>query len=160
MTLRSHAGEGETWQEARAAELDAITERLLTLVERDAEIYERVVAARELDEGPERTQALDKALRAALDTPTEMMEACLGGLRIALRGAEAGVPKHLACDCLAGTQALWVGVEDAFLMVRDNAGLMEGDEDTRLLLENAGAMRVEAAKLLVKVRGFTEGRAG
>jgi formiminotetrahydrofolate cyclodeaminase len=157
MTLRFAEGETAVWQTGRADELEGIAERLCDLVERDAGIYAKVGAAKELETG--RDEALQKAFRGALETPAEMMEACLGGLRLSLAGARAEMPAHLRCDCLAGAHALWAALEDAYLMVRENAGFVERDEDVAVLLAGADAMRLEAAKLLVLVRGATTAEA-
>ena len=153
MTLRFAEGERAVWQTGRADELGAIAERLCDLVDRDAGIYDKVVAAKAETEG--REEALEKAFRNALETPAEMMEACLGGLRLALVGAEGEMPAHLRCDCLAGAHALWAALEDAYLMVTENAGFVARDADVEALLAGAAAMRVEAAKLLGRVRGAT-----
>src|SRR5262245_31769597 len=120
MTLRFAEGEGQAWQQGRGDELEAIALRLCDLVERDAAIYDKVVAAKGMPEGELRSAALERAFRDALETPIEMMEACLGGLRIAAAGVALGVPAHLACDCLAGAHALSAALEDAYLMVREN----------------------------------------
>jgi glutamate formiminotransferase/formiminotetrahydrofolate cyclodeaminase len=158
MTLRFAEGESAAWQAGRADELQAAAERLCDLVERDAGVYDRVVAAKELAAGPERDAALAKAMRNALETPAEMMEACLGGLRLAAAGADAGMPAHLRCDCLAAAHALWAGLEDAYLMVHENAAFAGDDDPDEVagLLAGADAMRREAAKLLVAVRGATQ----
>jgi len=153
MTLRFAEGETAVWQAGRADELAEIAERLCDLVERDAGIYAKVGAAKELAEG--REEALERAFRNALETPAEMMEACLGGLRLAVAGAQAEMPAHLRCDCLAGAHALWAALEDAYLMVRENAGFVTADADVDALLAGAEAMRREASKLLVAVRHAT-----
>jgi len=156
MTLRYAEGEGQAWQAGRGDELEALSQRLCDLVERDAAIYDKVAAARELPAGAARSGAMEKALREALETPLEMMEACLGALRIAVAGSALGVPQHLACDTLAGAQALWVALEDACLMVRENAGGVPVDQDSEALVAGAEAMRLEAARLLREVRGHAE----
>jgi formiminotetrahydrofolate cyclodeaminase len=153
MTLRFAEGEAAVWQVGRADELAEIAERLCDLVERDAGIYDKVVAAKELGAG--REEALARALRNALLTPVEMMEACLGGLRLAVQGAQVAMPAHLRCDCLAGAHGLWAALEAAYLMVRENAGAAGADADVDALLAGAEAMRREAAKLLVGVRRAT-----
>ncbi len=154
MTLRLAGGEREVYQRGRADELDQVRDRLLELVERDAAAYDRVAAARDLPEG-EREPALAEAFRGALETPVEVMEECLAGLRLAAAGG-GGVDPHLACDCLAGAHALWAGLEDAYLMVRENAGFL-GDRDfVAAHVGPADAMRKEAAKRLVEVRGAAE----
>lgn len=158
MTLRFEDGEASVWQAGRADELEAIAERLCDLVERDAGVYDKVIAAKARPEDdPERDAALDKAFRVALDTPAEMMDACLGGLRLAASGAEQGMPDHLRCDCLAGAHALWAGFEDAYLMVQENAASLTSVDqaDVAALVRAADTMRVEASKLLVRVRGLT-----
>jgi glutamate formiminotransferase/formiminotetrahydrofolate cyclodeaminase len=157
MTLRFAEGEGQAWQQGRGDELEAIALRLCDLVERDAAIYDRVVAAKALPEGEPAARALERAFREALETPIEMMEACLGALRIASAGASLGVPAHLACDCLAGAHALSAALEDAYLMVRENAGCLGAGEEVAALLSAAEAMRAEAARQVQSVRLSAEG---
>jgi len=153
MTLRYAEGEGQAWQQGRGDELEALALRLCDLVERDAAIYDKVVAAKALapDDAGARAQ-LERAFRDALETPIEMMEACLGGLRLAAAGASQGVPAHLVCDCLAGAEALSTALEDAYLMVRENAGSMAGGMEVEALVLAAGSMRAEGQGLLAALR--------
>ena len=160
MTLRHVDGETAPWQAGRADELAQIAERLCDLVERDAAVYDKVVAARSRPASdPERAAALEKAYRNALETPTEMMEGCLAGLRLAAAGAPEGLPHTLLVDCLAGAHALRAGFEAAFLMVRDNAVLLEAEvgaaDDARVLVEDAHTMRSEADRLVAAVEEAT-----
>ena len=156
MTLRYATGDCQVWQEGRADELESLAERLCDLVDRDAGVYDKVTAARALEPGEERETALEKALAAALETPMEIMEACLAGLRLASAGAGEGIPGHLGVDCLAGAHALWAGLEDAYLMVRENAGCLSDPASAEELVRAADGLRKEAAKLLVAVRGQAE----
>lgn len=153
MTLRYAEGEGQAWQQGRADELEALALRLCDLVERDAAVYDKVVAAKALPEDDPGARAqLERAFRDALETPIEMMEACLGGLRLASAGASLGVPAHLACDCLAGAEALAAALEDAYLMVRENAGCLTAGPEVEALVAASAAMRAEAARLLAPLR--------
>lgn len=158
MTLRYSSGEGQAWQEGRAKELDTLSERLCDLVERDAGVYDKVARAKELPAGDERDRALDKAYRGALETPIEIMEACLGGLRIAAAGAPQGVPDYLSVDCLAGAQALEAGLGCALLMVRENSTFVDDDAFTGEILAAADVMSQEALALVAAVRADVEGR--
>ncbi len=149
MTLRYAEGEWGPWQEGRAAELEALALRLCDLVERDAAVYDKVVAAKAGGDAP----GLEKALREALETPLEMMEASLSGLRLAAAGAPQGLPAHLRCDCLAAARALSTALDAAHLMIRENAGGLARDAELGQLLAAADAVAAEA-------RGLVHGLAG
>jgi formiminotetrahydrofolate cyclodeaminase len=149
MTLRYAEGEWRPWQEGRAAELEALALRLCDLVERDSAVYDKVVAAKAAGGA----QALEKALREALETPLEMMEASLGGLRLTAAGAPQGLPAYLRCDCLAAARALATALEAAHLMIRENAGGVTRDAELEHLLAAADAVAAEA-------RGLVQGLAG
>ena len=160
MAFRSAAGErpplGGTlsnFQAARAEELDELRGRALDLVDRDAAALEALLAS---PAGEERRTAL----RGALEAPFETMEVALAALRVTAAGAP-DVDAAFQPDCLSAAHALWAGLEDAYLIVRANAEALDEDgvaerPEVAERIRVADAMRKEAAKLLVEVRGAAE----
>lgn len=167
MAFRSAGGErpppgGTTssiFQAARAEELDELRDRALDLVDRDAAALGALLAS---PAGEERRTAL----HGALEAPFETMEVALAALRVTAAGAP-DVDAALQPDSLSAAHALWAGLEDAYLIVRANAEALDEDgvaerpevaERIRAAerISVADAMRKEAAKLLVEVRGAAE----
>lgn len=151
MALRFTAGEQEIYQAGRAESLDALRDQALELVDRDAVAFARVVESASAGGG----EALQEALRGALEVPFEVMETALACLRLAAAGAPAA-PAELTADTLCGAHALWAGLENAYLMVRANAERIEDAAYAEDHMGSADAMRKEAARLLVEVRGAHE----
>lgn len=151
MALRFTTGEQEIYQKGRAEALDGLRERAVGLVDRDAVCFAAVVEAASAGGG----EALQTALRGALEPAFETMEVCLAALRLAAVGAPES-PPELTADCLCGAHSLWAGLEDAYLLVRVNADRIEDAAFVEDHMGAADAMRKEAAKLLVEVRGAAE----
>lgn len=116
VSMASTGGEGEgagtsdqaPYAEGRASELGALRRRLLELVDEDAAAYAAWIAARAAPEGD--AAALDKARRAAVGVPVEVMEQALAALRIAAAGAP-GVRAGRRTDLRVGARALRAAVE-------------------------------------------------
>jgi len=101
-----------------AARLHPLRDRLLELVDRDSEAYNQVMTALRVAKGTEadntaRKQAIDRATRAATDTPLDTMRACQQALRgavvVATNGnrrttSDVGVAVELLMAALRGAR--------------------------------------------------------
>jgi len=101
-----------------AARLHPLRDRLLELVDRDSEVYNQVMTALRVAKGTEadntaRKQAIDRATRAATDTPLDTMRACQQALRgavvVATNGnrrttSDVGVAVELLMAALRGAR--------------------------------------------------------
>jgi formiminotetrahydrofolate cyclodeaminase len=135
----------------RAAALDALRLRGLELVDLDSDSYDAVTAAFGLPkaddaEKAQRIEAIQRALRGALDVPLETMRAALAALRIASEGAP-DINKNLASDCATGSWCLWSAAEAGALNVRINAASLTDRELARSRLSECDRIQREAAAL-------------
>ncbi|MEY2784922.1 MAG: hypothetical protein RL277_1129 [Planctomycetota bacterium] len=129
MALRFTSGERyaavQTSAARHASELDRLRARLSPLIDADSQAYDRVSAARKLpkntdDEKAARTQAVQHALKGALEVPLETMGCALQALELMAPLASVINP-NLASDCVSGSWCLRTAVESAYLNVRINA---------------------------------------
>jgi formiminotetrahydrofolate cyclodeaminase len=103
--------------EAAATRSEALALALETLIERDADAYDAVVAAYRLPKGTDdekagRSARIQAALKTAIDTPIEVMRACAAGiaevpLLLAMGNANA------ASDVKVGLELLRAGLRGA-----------------------------------------------
>lgn len=105
-------------------EADALQTRLKALMAADAEAYQQVMTAYRLPRGDEaaeraRQQAIQKALKAASQTPQETMKACLDVLRLARTVAVDGNPNALS-DAAVSALLAHAGQQGAALNIRIN----------------------------------------
>jgi methenyltetrahydrofolate cyclohydrolase len=145
---------------ARAKGLDTLRPKALELVDRDSAAYDGVTAAYALPKASEeekgrRAEAVQAALRAALEVPFETMQLALAALRIAAAGAPE-INQNLASDCAVGSTCLANAVESAFLNVRINASSIRDPEYVGLRLGDCEGMRLEARDLLAVVQKAVE----
>ena len=103
---------------------DALQTRLTSLMDADAEAYQRVMAAYLLprnSEGAElaRQLAIQEALKAASETPKDTMRACLDVLRLARTVAVQGNPNAVS-DAAVSALLAYAGQQGAALNVRIN----------------------------------------
>jgi formiminotetrahydrofolate cyclodeaminase len=128
----------------------ALADRLAGLVDRDSEAYELVVAAFRLPKGTEeekgvrRTQ-IQEALRAATETPLDVMRACGEAIEQAAVVAALG-NRNAASDVLVGLELLGAGLRGAKLNVDINLASLE---DGRFV----AAANDEAARLISAAEG-------
>ena len=114
---------------ARSAELSA---RLATLIDRDSDAYQMVVAAYRLPKGTEAEKAarnarVQDALRAATDAPLEVMQACRDAIEQAALVAAHG-NRSASSDVQVALELLGAGLRGAALNVAINLGSVK-DED-------------------------------
>jgi formiminotetrahydrofolate cyclodeaminase len=113
----------------RAADL---ADRLASLMDRDSEAYDRVVAAFRLPKGSEeeiraRTARVQAALRSATDAPLEVMRACTEALRLAAVVAALG-NRNASSDVQVAVELLRAGLRGAKLNVDVNLASMTDSE--------------------------------
>ena len=137
---RTGAPEEATDLAAAAARLRPIRDDLTALVEEDSRAYQEVIAAyrapRSTDEEREqRRQAIDAAMRAAMDVPLRTMRVCERALRDAPLVVRFGNP-NAVIDAAVGAKLLLAAIEGAGLNVDVNApGVKDPDHRTRAVDE-------------------------
>jgi len=133
---------------AAAARLLPIRDELITLIEQDSRAYLAVIAAyrepRSTDEERRRrAEAIDAAMRAAIDAPLRTMRACERALSEAPLVARLGNPNTVT-DAAVGSKLLLAAIEGAALNVDVNApGVADQDHRTRAV-EERGALLASA----------------
>ena len=133
---------------AAAARLLPIRDELITLIEQDSRAYLAVIAAyrepRSTDEERRRRgEAIDAAMRAAIDAPLRTMRACERALSEAPLVARLGNPNTVT-DAAVGSKLLLAAIEGAALNVDVNApGVADQDHRTRAV-EERGALLASA----------------
>ena len=136
---------------AAAARLLPIRDELITLIEQDSRAYLAVIAAyrepRSTDEERRRRgEAIDAAMRAAIDAPLRTMRACERALSEAPLVARLGNPNAVT-DAAVGSKLLLAAIEGAALNVDVNApGVADQDHRTRAV-EERGAIVASARDL-------------
>lgn len=133
--------------------LRPLGEDLEALIDRDCDAYDAVVAAYKLskatdDEQGARTEAIQKALRQATETPLEVMRQCAAALTEASTVAAHG-SRNAASDVGVGLELLGAGLRGARLNVEINLdGLSDREYADRVRQEAAAlAKRAEAGEL-------------
>ena len=121
---RTQDPEDEKRLEAVRERCAAISDRLAALMDRDSEAYESVVAAFRLPKGSDaekgvRTGRIQEALRAATETPLDVMRACVEAIRAAAEVAALG-NANASSDVRVGLELLMAGVRGAALNVAIN----------------------------------------
>ncbi len=106
-----------------------LAEQLTALVDRDSEAYELVVGAYRLPRSTDADKAarsgqIQRAMRAAIEAPLDVMRACAEGLGHARTVAAFGNP-NASSDVQAGRELLRAGLRGARLNVEINLGSMK-----------------------------------
>lgn len=101
-----------------------LADRLTALIDRDSEVYEAVVGAYRLpkstdEEKNARSRRIQEALRAAIETPLDVMRACREALDQAPAIGELGNP-NASSDVQVGIELLGAGLRGARLNVEIN----------------------------------------
>jgi formiminotetrahydrofolate cyclodeaminase len=141
---------------AQVRVLEDLRARALVLVDHDSAAYDAVSRAYALPKATDadkaaRTNAIQDAVRGALEVPLETLRAAVAALKIAAGGA-AHVNKNLASDCATGSWCLWGAAEGAALNVRINAATLTDAELARERLDECERLRTEAEFLASSVR--------
>ena len=129
----------------RAVEL---AEQLEALVDRDSEAYELVVGAYRLPKSTDaekaaRSAAIQRAMRAAIEAPLDVMRACAEGLEHARTVARFGNP-NASSDVLVGRELLRAGLRGARLNVEINLGSVKDAAYVSGVREETGRLADEA----------------
>jgi formiminotetrahydrofolate cyclodeaminase len=154
-TRASNADDEDALREA-GQRCAALSDELTTLIDRDSEAYELVMAAYKKPKGTDeekaaRSAGIQTALRSAIATPLEVMRACANASIRAIPIASFGNPSA-ASDVQVGLELLTAGLRGAKLNVEIN---LESVKDTTY----AAAIREEVAQLeSAATQGFTEAR--
>lgn len=109
-----------------SSRLRPLRESLTSLIDKDSEAYEAVLAAQRLPRDTDaekavRRSAIEAAIRGATDVPLETMRVCQQALRGAIIIARNGNP-NAATDTGVGVQLLLAGLRGAGLNVDVNTG--------------------------------------
>lgn len=154
---RAATAEDVTRLEAAGGRSAALGSRLSSLIDRDSEAYDRVVAAFRLPKGTDREQAaraaaIQEGLRDATETPLEVMRACSEALEQGAVVAAFG-NRHASSDVQVGLELLGAGLRGARLNVDVNLGRIK---DPAFVAAAAG----EAERLAAEVEtGIAAARA-
>jgi formiminotetrahydrofolate cyclodeaminase len=147
--------------EALIARADAARERFLELADRDAEAFDRVMAAMKLpketaDEKGVRSEALASAAAEAADVPLRVARLALEVLALSVEAIEAGNP-NAASDGAAGAQVLCASARSAIYNVEINLGSLADPADVDRLRSEVADLAGRATDLLAAAdRAFHE----
>ena len=125
---------------AAAARLRPIRDELTALIEEDSRAYLEVIAAYRApratdEERGQRRDAIDAAMRAAMDAPLRTMRACERALRDAPLVVRFGNP-NAVIDAAVGSKLLLAAIDGAALNVDVNApGVKDTDHRSRAIEE-------------------------
>lgn len=123
---RTATAEDGTRLEAAGVRCAALANLLASLIDRDSEAYDRVVAAFRLPKGADsekaaRGSAIQDALQAASGPPLEVMRACSDAIEQSAVVAAFG-NRSASSDVQVGLELLGAGVRGARLNVETNLG--------------------------------------
>jgi methenyltetrahydrofolate cyclohydrolase len=133
---------------AAGAHCVALSERLTALIDRDSEAYQLVVAGFRLPKGTDEEKAvrvmrIQEALRAATDTPLDVMRACTEAIGQAASVAAFG-NRHASSDVLVGLELLGAGLRGARLNVDVNLGSIKDGAFAAAASEEAARLTAAA----------------
>ena len=131
-----------------AARLHPLRDQLLELVDRDSDAYTQVMAAlrlrKETDaEKAARTEAIDRATRAATETPLDTMRACQQALRGAVIVASNG-NRRTTSDVGVGVELLLAALRGARMNVDINLSTLDDGAYTARVKKEAEELRRDA----------------
>jgi len=128
--------EHETFYATLAGRLQKSQAMFMTLVADDMAAFGMYCDANAMSEGPEKTQASELALAAAIDVPREMTKLCLAVLSD-LRGLADKCNPWLISDLVAGGILAAATASLCDLNVRINAKNLEGPQRDEILAASA-----------------------
>jgi methenyltetrahydrofolate cyclohydrolase len=151
-TRASNAEDEEALREA-GQRCAALSQELATLIDRDSEAYEQVMAAYKRPKGTDeekaaRSAAIQTALRGAIDAPLAVMRACASASARAIAIASFGNPSA-ASDVQVGLELLMAGLRGARLNVEIN---LESVKDPAYAREEVAALERTAAQAVTDAR--------
>lgn len=107
-------------------DLERRRERLYELADEDSAAFDEVMAAYGMDEGPERSKAIQDATRTATTVPLETAEECLAVLEHAATVSENGNP-NVVTDAGTGGLLAHAALQAALYNVEINLGGLDDD---------------------------------
>jgi len=124
-----------------AARLHPLRDQLLELVDRDSDAYAQVIAALRLPKGTDaekaaRKQMIERATRAATETPLDTMRACQQALRGAVVVATNG-SRRTTSDVGVGVELLLAALRGARMNVDINLSALNDNAYTARVTEEA-----------------------
>jgi formiminotetrahydrofolate cyclodeaminase len=131
-----------------SARLHPVRDRLIDLVDRDSDAYQQVMAAFRLAKGTDaekaaRNEAIDRATRAATETPLDTMRACQEALRGAVIVATNG-NRRTTSDIGVGVELLLSALRGARMNIDINLSSLDAAY-AQTVREEADALERDAA---------------
>jgi len=125
--------------------LSPAARELASLIDRDTEAYNRVVAAYRLPKSSDaekaaRREAIQRVMRGAIDTPLAMLRAAHSAARAAVTVARHGNPSA-SSDVIVATAMLDAAAAGAYANVAINLGGFEDDAEGEALGREARTLR-------------------
>jgi formiminotetrahydrofolate cyclodeaminase len=161
---KSHAATVEDIERLAAARLQCarLGDRLAVLVDRDSEAYDMVVSAYALpkstdEEKHARTRQIQLALRAATETPLEVMRACADAIEQGVVVAELG-NRNAASDVQVGLELLLAGQRGARLNVEVNLGMLKDAAYVAIVGEEISRLTAAAEREMTSAREKSSSR--
>ena len=147
---------------AMKAECDALQDELLSLVQRDAEVFSPLAAAYSMpkstpEELAEKERVMEIVLKDACDVPMEIMEACAKALELMVEFAHKGSVLAVS-DAAAGAVLCKAAMQAASLNVFINTKSMKDRETAARLNEKANGLLDRYTELSDEVFGQVMGR--
>ena len=146
-------GWDERWQEFSdwAVRGKEIYEAMLSLVDRDKEAFNSVMAAHRLPKATEserrhRDEAAQEAARQAIEVPLEVMEKSLESMPLLMAMAESGNPASVS-DAGVGALCARAAVRGAYLNVKINSSSLVDQTLAADLIARGKSFEEQAAKL-------------
>lgn len=131
-----------------ATRLHPLRDQLLELVDRDSDAYQQVMAAYRLPKDSDiekaaRKNAIDRAMRAATETPLDTMRACQQALRGAVIVSTNG-NRRTTSDVGVGVELLVAGLRGARMNVDMNLAALDDQDYVRRVRTEAEALERDA----------------
>ena len=150
--LSSHKrGWDHRWEEfsAVAERGKAFSEELVRLVDADTAAFDGIIAAWRMPQGSEseraaQKEALQAAIRHAIEVPLRIMEVALASIEVAAEMAANGLDASLS-DAAVGVLCARTAVRGAGMNVRINAADLEDKEQLAMYLAQAASLEQRAA---------------
>jgi formiminotetrahydrofolate cyclodeaminase len=154
-TRASNAEDEEALREA-GQRCAALSQELATLIDRDSEAYEQVMAAYKRPKGTDeekaaRSAAIQTALRGAIDAPLAVMRACANATLRAIPVASFGNPSA-ASDVQVGLELLMAGLRGAKLNVEINLGSVKDAAYAGKIREEVAGLESAATQAVAAAR--------
>ncbi len=155
-TRASNADDEDALREA-GERCAALSEELTTLIDRDSEAYDLVMAAYKRPKGTDeekaaRSEAIQVALRSAIGTPIDVMRACANACVRAIPIASFGSPSA-ASDVQVGLELLMAGLHGAKLNVEINLGSVKDAAYAEQMREEVAGLERAAVQAVTEARG-------